>query len=185
MERRNCAASVSFQLSERRQWLAQKKREKEVSTLSSWIYQHMTLLCLEHTLYCSGGKHGSFDNIPGKSRDKQGGKAQAGCRHVSTLDLCGAASHESGATFFFFFFLFFHIKIPDPTCVSTFQPLLQGGKKEKKNILKMKCTALTSGGRLADTFDRSPPPRPLPPPSCEKRQMRSKDSHSCSRDMAR
>lgn len=109
-------ASVSFQLSEPRQWLAQKKRE---GSLSSWIYQHMTLLCLEHTLYCSGGKHGSFDNIPGKSRDKQGGKAQAGCRHVSTLDLCGAASHESRATvFFLFFFLFPHKNSGSHLCVN-------------------------------------------------------------------
>lgn len=162
----NCAASVSIQLSELCQW-------KEVSTLSSSIYQHMTLLSLEHTRHCSGGEHGSFDNIPGKSRDEQG------CRTVRGIDTLHAGlvvlPHMKAGPLFSFFFS--HIKILDPTCVSTSQPLLEGGKRK---YLEMKRSALTSRERWADTFDRSS----LPPPSCERRQMRSKDSHSCSCDMA-
>lgn len=131
-----------------------KSKKKEVSTLSSSIYQHMTHLCLEHTLHCSGGKHGSFDNISGKRRDKQGCKTQAGYRHVSVLHLCGAASYENWATF-----LFFsphknsksHLRVNVATFVGS------RGKKTK-NYLDMKCTVLTSGERLADTFDKSPPP---------------------------
>lgn len=107
----------------------------------------MTLHCLEHTLDCSGGRRGSFDNISANSADKQGREAQAGYGRVEMLDLCDAALLESKAP------LRSHLRVNVADFV---------GKRgrEKKNW-NMKCRVLTGGGRFFDSYDRSAPPVPV------------------------
>lgn len=99
------------------------KSAKKCWLFLNWIYQRVTLLCLEHALDCSGGKRGS--HLLGRAEINRPARRRQG---IDTSDAglvwcCLTWKRD-----------FFHIKILDPTCVSKLQPLLEEGKRKKKGL---------------------------------------------------